>query len=120
MIVVAIDLFSFNDLFFLVCLIGGAAGGIRTPVGGRPNGFQDRLVMTSSILPHSENPLGAESREGIIGDDKAANGAQEPERYITGAIEPTEIRRRAFEVDDRQNSSSGGHNKSENKCYNAH
>ena len=100
--------------------MGGAAGEIRTPVGGCPNAFQDRLVMTTSILPHSENPLGAESREGIIGDDKAANDAQEPERYITRAIEPTEIRRRAFEVDDRQNSSSGGHNKSENKCYNAH
>ena len=26
-----------------------AAGGIRTPVGLPPNGFQDRLVMTTSI-----------------------------------------------------------------------
>ena len=33
-------------LFFL--LIGGGRG-IRTPVGFRPNGFQDRLVMTTSI-----------------------------------------------------------------------
>ena len=74
----------------------GALSGIWTHVGGRPNGFQDCLVMTTSILPHSENPLGAESREGIIGDDKTANGAQEPEKYITRAIEPTEIRRRAF------------------------
>ena len=79
----------------------GAAGGIRTPVGRCPNGFQDRLVMTSSILPHSENPLGDESREGTIGDDSATKGAQEPERYIAGTIEPTKIRRRAVEVDDR-------------------
>ena len=30
------------------CLLGGC-GGIRTPVGVNPNGFQDRLVMTASI-----------------------------------------------------------------------
>ena len=28
----------------------GAGGGIRTPVGFHPNGFQDRLVMTASIF----------------------------------------------------------------------
>ena len=27
----------------------GGSRGIRTPVGLRPNGFQDRLVMTASI-----------------------------------------------------------------------
>ena len=31
-----------------IALIGGS-GGIRTPVGLHPNGFQDRLVMTTSI-----------------------------------------------------------------------
>ena len=31
----------------LFCYGGG--GGIRTPVGFHPNGFQDRLVMTASI-----------------------------------------------------------------------
>ncbi len=30
----------------------GAGGGIRTPVGFHPNGFQDRLVMTASIHLH--------------------------------------------------------------------
>ena len=30
----------------------GAGGGIRTPVGFHPNGFQDRLVMTASIRLH--------------------------------------------------------------------
>ena len=29
--------------------VSGAGGGIRTPVGLPPNGFQDRLVMTASI-----------------------------------------------------------------------
>ena len=98
----------------------GAAGGIRTPVGGCPNGFQDRLVMTASILPHSENPLGAESREGTIGDDSTAKDAQEPEGHIAGAIEPTKIGRCAVEVNDRQNSSHDGYNKPENECCNAH
>ena len=31
----------------------GAGGGIRTPVGFHPNGFQDRLVMTASIRLHA-------------------------------------------------------------------
>ena len=30
-------------------LFGGGGKGIRTLVGGCPNGFQDRLVMTTSI-----------------------------------------------------------------------
>gem|GEM_PF-5560994 len=30
----------------------GGSGGIRTPVGLHPNGFQDRLVMTTSIHFH--------------------------------------------------------------------
>ena len=30
----------------------GAEGGIRTHVGVNPNGFQDRLVMTTSIPLH--------------------------------------------------------------------
>ena len=30
----------------------GGGGGIRTPVGLHPNGFQDRLVMTASIRLH--------------------------------------------------------------------
>ena len=33
-------------------LFCGAGGGIRTPVGFHPNGFQDRLVMTASIFLH--------------------------------------------------------------------
>ena len=32
--------------------IFGGSGGIRTPVGFHPNGFQDRLVMTASIRFH--------------------------------------------------------------------
>ena len=31
----------------------GGSGGIRTPVGFHPNGFQDRLVMTASIRFHN-------------------------------------------------------------------
>ena len=31
------------------CVRSGGGRGIRTPVGFRPNGFQDRLVMTASI-----------------------------------------------------------------------
>ena len=30
----------------------GGGGGIRTPVALPPNGFQDRLVMTASIILH--------------------------------------------------------------------
>ena len=36
---------------FKECLVG-AEGGIRTHVGVNPNGFQDRLVMTTSIPLH--------------------------------------------------------------------
>ena len=32
----------------------GGGRGIRTPVGLHPNGFQDRLVMTTSIALHVE------------------------------------------------------------------
>ena len=34
--------------FCKVCCVGGGSG-IRTHVGASPNGFQDRLVMTTSI-----------------------------------------------------------------------
>ena len=34
----------------------GGCGGIRTPVGVTPNGFQDRLVMTASIRIHIISP----------------------------------------------------------------
>ena len=33
----------------------GGGGGIRTPVGLHPNGFQDRLVVTASIRLHIFN-----------------------------------------------------------------
>ncbi len=33
-------------------LFSGGEGGIRTHAGFPPNGFQDRLVMTTSILLH--------------------------------------------------------------------
>ena len=32
--------------------VDGGCGGIRTPVGVNPNGFQDRLVVTASIRIH--------------------------------------------------------------------
>ena len=35
----------------------GAEGGIRTHVGVNPNGFQDRLVMTTSIPLRNSNAL---------------------------------------------------------------
>ena len=35
----------------------GAEGGIRTHVGVNPNGFQDRLVMTTSIPLRKSNAL---------------------------------------------------------------
>ncbi len=44
-----------NRTDFTVCF--GAGGGIRTPVGFPPNGFQDRLVMTASIRLHFFNSL---------------------------------------------------------------
>ena len=31
----------------------GGSGGIRTPVGFHPNGFQDRRVMTTSLRFHN-------------------------------------------------------------------
>ena len=38
-----------NSFPEFVLFPNGGGGGIRTPVGLHPNGFQDRLVMTASI-----------------------------------------------------------------------
>ena len=43
--------------FWSVLFVGGS-GGIRTPVGLHPNGFQDRLVMTASIRFRFANGTG--------------------------------------------------------------
>ncbi len=34
---------------YVLPFVNGGCGGIRTPVGVNPNGFQDRLVVTASI-----------------------------------------------------------------------
>ena len=47
-IVAFLDSLIENLTIFVDCSTGGS-GGIRTPVGLHPNGFQDRLVVTASI-----------------------------------------------------------------------
>jgi hypothetical protein len=43
-----------NMCGYSACMYGGGRG-IRTPVDLRPNGFQDRPVMTTSVSLHCDN-----------------------------------------------------------------
>ena len=55
-----------SNLFFLVSASFYGEGGIRTHAGFHPNGFQDRLVMTTSIPLHYDDPSAIRTPDTLI------------------------------------------------------